>query len=140
MPIPLPGRTESTLYCRVQKNNHVMISFNSKELHNENIIYIFVLLIFYSDYLLYVSDVHQLDDFILLGGAGSRAGALKAQVTDGERDKTSLAERRPEVKQAGKQNRRHSEWTSCQLHIQRGEEIYRSEVFSGGGLSYLIHC
>lgn len=39
-------------------------------------------------YLLYVSDVHQSDDFILLGGAGPGAGALKAQVTSGDRVKT----------------------------------------------------
>lgn len=38
-------------------------------------------------YLLYVSDVHQLDDFVLLGGAGSGAGALEAQVTDGEKER-----------------------------------------------------
>ena len=44
-------------------------------------------------YLLDVSDVHQLDNFILLGGAGSGAGALKAQVTDIERrERTGLAE------------------------------------------------
>lgn len=41
------------------------------------------------DYLLYVCDVHQLDNFILLGGAGSGAGALKAQITDRERKKTA---------------------------------------------------
>ena len=39
-----------------------------------------------SDYLLYVSDVHQFNDFIFLGGARPGAGALKAQVT--ERPKT----------------------------------------------------
>lgn len=38
-------------------------------------------------YLLYVSDVHQSDDFILLGRAGPGAGALKAQVTSGNRVK-----------------------------------------------------
>ena len=32
-------------------------------------------------YLLNVSDVHQLDDFVLFGGARPGAGALKAQVT-----------------------------------------------------------
>lgn len=31
-----------------------------------------------TDYLLYVSDVHQLDSFVLLRGAGSGAGALEA--------------------------------------------------------------
>lgn len=45
-----------------------------------------------TDYLLYVSDVHQLDNFILLGGAGSGAGALKAQVTDREREKIAWTE------------------------------------------------
>lgn len=39
-------------------------------------------------YLLYVSDVHQSDDFILLGRAGPGAGALKAQVTGGDRERT----------------------------------------------------
>lgn len=48
-------------------------------------ILIYVHLWLNSDYLLYVSDVHQFNDFILLRGAGSGAGALEAQVTDRER-------------------------------------------------------
>lgn len=40
-------------------------------------------------YLLNVSDVHQLDNLILLRGAGSGAGALKAQVTEGEKERNS---------------------------------------------------
>lgn len=90
---------------------------------------------------MYVSYVHQLDNLILLGGAGSGAGALKAQVTEGERQKEreQLAERGLVGKQAGRQNGRQTEWTSCQFQIRTGEGIYRSEIFSGGGLSYLIH-
>lgn len=54
-------------------------------------------------YLLYVSDVHKLDNFILLGGAGPGAGALKAQVTDGDTERKQPAER-PKERQAGRQN------------------------------------
>jgi len=42
-------------------------------------------------YLLYVSDVHQLDNFILLGRGGSGAGALKAQIADGEEERKKPA-------------------------------------------------
>ncbi len=38
-------------------------------------------------YLLYVSDVDQLDDFVLLRGSG----ALKAQEADGEREREKTA-------------------------------------------------
>lgn len=37
------------------------------------------------DYLLDVSDIHELNHFILFGAAGSGTGALKAQVAIGEK-------------------------------------------------------
>lgn len=72
-----------------------------------------------SHYLLYVSDVHQLDDFMLLGGARSGAGALKAQVTERDRE---LCERR-ETKTPKKT-----------IQIEQTCNKVLSRVFSGGRL------
>lgn len=65
-----------------------------------------------SHYLLYVSDVHQLDDFMLLWGARSGAGALKAQVT--ERDRALWKEGNRDTKKPSKLNRRViKSWVEC---------------------------
>lgn len=56
-------------------------------------------------YLLYVSNVHQLDNFILLGGAGPGAGALKAQITVREREiKKKQPAERPKEGEADRRN------------------------------------
>lgn len=61
-------------------------------------------------YLLYVSDVHQLDNFILLGGARPGAGALKAQITEREREIKKQAAERPKEEEADRRNRHKPEF------------------------------
>ena len=68
-----------------------------------------------SDYLLYVSDVHQFNDFIFLGGARPGAGALKAQVT--ERPKT----RENSLLKSSKANTQAKQRIlKCEKHIRGG--------------------
>lgn len=43
----------------------------------------FFICFYFWSYLLYVSNVHQLDDFVLLGRSRPGAGALKAKVAGG---------------------------------------------------------
>lgn len=81
MPIPLPGRTDSTLYWLVVRKNKSLLFCFTKRCHAGSHEYGQCVL-----YLLYVSDVHQLDNFILLGRTGSGTGALKAQVAGGNRE------------------------------------------------------
>lgn len=81
IPIPDPGNTDRTLYCNTEtmlenksktpvnsqktKTMNMSQSISPKQLRGN---------------LLNICDVHQLDDFILLGGARSRAGTLEADV------------------------------------------------------------
>lgn len=75
IPIPLPGRTDSTLYWKFQNCVSGLWIFTSCPLLEGCL----------ELYLLDVSDVHQLDHFILFGAAGSGTGALEAQVTNREK-------------------------------------------------------